>query len=67
MSIEDIDYLYENSIKESVITLIDSSTRNKLLYPKSNSYTINFEESFKYVYGVEILEASIPVSIRCNK
>jgi hypothetical protein len=63
MSIEDIDYLYENSIKESVITLIDSSTRNKFVYPKSNSYTIDFEEPFKYVYGVDILEASIPVSM----
>ena len=31
MSIEDIDYLYKNSIKESVVTLVDSSTRNKFL------------------------------------
>ena len=63
MSIEDIDYLYKNSIKESVVTLVDSSTRNKFLYPKSNSYTIDFEEPFRYVYGVDILEASIPVSM----
>lgn len=63
MSIEDIDYLYKNSIKESVVTLIDSSTRNKFLYPKSNSYTIDFDEPFRYVYGVDILEASIPVSM----
>ena len=61
MSIEDIDYLYKNSIKESVVTLVDSSTRNKFLYPKSNSYTIDFEEPFRYVYGVDILEASIPI------
>ncbi len=63
MSIEDIDYLYKNSIKESVVTLVDSSTRNKFLYPKSNSYIIDFEEPFRYVYGVDILEASIPVSM----
>ena len=60
MSIEDIDFLYKNSIKESSVILIDSSKRDKNTYQKPNSYTITFNEPFKYVYGVEILDSSIP-------
>ena len=60
MSIEDIDYLYKNSIKDNAVIFVDSSKRDKLTYPDPNSYTINFDEPFKYVYGIEILDASIP-------
>jgi hypothetical protein len=60
MSIEDIDFLYKNSIKESSIILVDSSKRNKDVYQKPNTYTIIFNEPFKYVYGIEILDSSIP-------
>ena len=60
MSIEDIEYLYKNSIKETSIILIDSSKRDKNVYQSPNSYTISFNEPFKYVYGVEILDSAIP-------
>ena len=60
MSIEDIDYLYKNSVKDNAVIFVDSSKRNKLTYPDPNSYTITFDEPFKYVYGIEILDASIP-------
>lgn len=60
MSIEDIDYLYKNSVKDNAVIFVDSSKRDKLTYPDPNSYTINFDEPFKYVYGIEILDASIP-------
>ena len=60
MSIEDVDYLYKNSIKESSIVLIDSSKRNKNIYHSPNSYTINFNEPFKYVYGIEVIDSSVP-------
>tara|TARA_B110000211_G_C14082867_1_gene555393 strand:- start:1161 stop:2456 length:1296 start_codon:yes stop_codon:yes gene_type:complete len=60
MSIEDIDYLYKNSIKESSIILVDSSNRNKDVYQSPNNYTITLNEPFKYVYGIEILDSSIP-------
>ena len=60
MSIEDIDYLYKNSIKDNAVIFVDSSKRDKLTYPDPNSYTIDFDEPFKYVYGIEILDASIP-------
>lgn len=60
MSIEDIDFLYKNSIKESSIILIDSSKRDKDAYQRPNSYKITFNDPFKYVYGIEILDSSIP-------
>jgi hypothetical protein len=60
MSIEDIDFLYKNSIKESSIILVDSSKRNKSIYKHPNNYVIDFNEPFKYVYGVEVIDSSVP-------
>ena len=60
MSIEDIDFLYKNSIKESSIVLIDSSKRNKNIYQSPNNYKITFNEPFKYVYGIEVIDSSVP-------
>jgi len=60
MSIEDISYLKKNSIKDNIIYTIDSSSRNKNKYLNPNEYTIEFEQPFKYVYGIEILDSSIP-------
>ena len=60
MSIEDINYLYKNSIKDNTIIFIESTKRNKNIYQTPSEYTILFDNPFKYVYGVEILDASIP-------
>ena len=60
MSIEDVNYLYKNSIKDNSIIFIESKKRNKKFYPTPSEYTIEFDNPFKYVYGVEILDASIP-------
>ena len=60
MSIEDIDYLKENSIKESYNFLVDSKDRNKSLYPDPNNYVITFTEPFKNVIALEIIDFSVP-------
>jgi hypothetical protein len=60
MSIEDINYLKKNSIKDNIIYKIDSSSRNKSIYLNPNKYVIDFEQPFKNVYGIEILDSSIP-------
>lgn len=60
MSIEDISYLKKNSIKDNIIYTIDSSRRDKSIYLTPNEYVINFDVPFKYVYGIEILDSSIP-------
>ena len=50
MSIEDIDFLYKNSEKNNVIVFVDSSKRNKKIYNEPNSYSITFDEPFKFVW-----------------
>ncbi len=60
MSIEDVNYLYKNSVKDNSIIFIESKKRNKKMYPTPSEYVITFENPFKYVYGMEILDASIP-------
>ena len=60
MPIEDIDFLYQNSIKENIIILVDSSKRNKLLYPNVAEFQIDFIEPFNFVYGIEVIDTTIP-------
>uniref|UniRef100_A0A6C0CU13 DUF5901 domain-containing protein n=1 Tax=viral metagenome TaxID=1070528 RepID=A0A6C0CU13_9ZZZZ len=60
MPIEDLDYLYKNSVKENIIILVDSAKRDKNLWLSPNNFQIDFNEPFKYVYGLDILDISIP-------
>ena len=60
MPIEDIQYLYENSTKESIVLLIDSNKRDKTKWRGPSEFDIEFPEPFKNVYGVEVLNAAIP-------
>lgn len=61
--IDDVTYLKENAEKDSQIVYIDSSLRNKLYYPNSNEYTIDFDQPFKLVYGFDVMDASVPVTM----
>jgi hypothetical protein len=60
MSIEDINYLKHNSIKQNYTFLIDSIDRDRSRYPNPNKYTIDFTVPFKNVIGMEIIDSSIP-------
>jgi len=60
MPIEDIDFLYRNSTKESMILLVDSTKRDLKTSPNIADFQIVFEEPFTYVYGIEILDTTIP-------
>jgi hypothetical protein len=60
MSIEDLDYLYKNSVQENIIILVDSAKRDPVFWPSPNKFRIDFSEPFKYVYGVDILDITIP-------
>lgn len=62
MPLEDVDYLLENSEKDSVMLFIDSGTRKKEYHPNAASYVVELTEPIKNVYGIEILDASIPVT-----
>ena len=58
--IEDIDYLLENSEKDSMVLYVDSTLRNKMYYPSANEYTIQFSQPFRHVYGFEVVDGTIP-------
>ena len=60
MTIEDINYLYENSTKENIILLIDSAKRDRKLYPYVAEFQIDFIEPFNFVYGINVLDTTIP-------
>ena len=60
MSIEDIHYLKNNSIKQTCVILIDSKNRDLNLYPNPNDYVIFFNVPFKNVIGFDIIDSSIP-------
>lgn len=60
MSVEDIDYLKENSENDSCILYIDSAQRDRSKFAHPSSYVVSFDQPFKYVFGVDVLDASIP-------
>ena len=60
MTIDDIHYLYKNSIKNNIVLLIDSTRRNKFHYRTPSEFVIEFPEPFRNVIGCEVLNAAIP-------
>jgi hypothetical protein len=50
----------DNCIKQAYTFIIDSSDRDRNIYPNPNNYVIDFSSPFKNVIGMEIIDASIP-------
>jgi hypothetical protein len=63
MPIEDVNYLLRNSQKESALFFIDSTKRNRQFYPTPAEYVIDLEEPVRNVFGIDILDATIPNSM----
>lgn len=49
-----------NSIRQAYTFIIDSSDRERGMYPNPNNYVVNFSTPFKNIIGMEIIDASIP-------
>lgn len=60
MTIEDVDYLKANSIRQSYIFLVDSADRDRATYPTPSEYVVEFTAPFRNVIGMEVLDASVP-------
>jgi len=60
MSIEDIDFLKKNSIKENYLFIVDSKNRDYLRFPDPNSYEVSFDVPLRNVIGINVMDASIP-------
>lgn len=63
MPIEDVTYLLENSEHDSFIVNADSSLRDKNAYPTPSEFSLHFDNHFSYVYGVDVLDVSMPSSM----
>jgi hypothetical protein len=59
---EDISYLKENSVADSMSFYIDSGTRDKNFWPTPSEYSITFEQPFRFVYGFDVLDGAIPTT-----
>lgn len=60
MPIEDVDYLRQNSSKQSYMFMVDSGDRDHIVFPTPSTYTITFDVPFHNVIGFEVIDASIP-------
>ena len=72
MSIEDVEFMKKHSLKQNYTFIIDSRFRNKEEYPEPNNYQITFDQPFKNVFGIEILDITVPktmynVDVDANK
>jgi hypothetical protein len=59
MSIEDINYLLANSVPDSHLVIVDSSTRNKIAYPTPSEFMLSFDEPFANVFGIDVLDVAV--------
>lgn len=60
MPIEDIDFLYENSVQENMVILVDSNYRDREIFPSAAEFEITFDEPLRFIYGIDILDTTIP-------
>ena len=60
MPIEDVDYLLKNSTTDTFFFFVDSSKRDKSVFPTPSSYVVTFAEPYTNVYGVEIVTSTMP-------
>lgn len=60
MPIEDVDYMKNNSIRQSYTFLVDSADRDRSVYPTPSYYVVDFTVPFKRVVGFEVVHASVP-------
>jgi hypothetical protein len=56
----DIQELKERGEKYSSIVYVDSAKRNRVFFPTAQKYEVNFNEPFRNVFSVQVLDASIP-------
>lgn len=62
MPIEDVQHLLDNSVGETVQVFVDSAMRRREFHPRPSEYTLTFREPITNVYGVEVLDASVPAT-----
>lgn len=59
-AIEDVDYLTEHSLTDTYMLYVDSDKRDRTVWPNPSEFSIQFAVPFRFVYGYDILDGSIP-------
>lgn len=59
----DIQFIKDHSEKTGFILNIDSSLRDKNAYPTASNFTVKFDQNFHYVFGMNVIDASMPSSM----
>ena len=59
-TVDDVQYLTDLGGKESYLLFIDSAKRDTLTWPTPSEYEIRFETPFRQVYGIDIIDVTIP-------
>jgi len=63
MPIEDVGYMLEHSAQDADMFFIESAARDTNYFKTPSEYTVTFSTPFTNVYGIEILDASIPTTM----
>lgn len=58
--IEDVTWLIQNSVKDSTLVFVDSSLRDRRQSATPSEYVVSFNEPVRNVYGIDVLDATIP-------
>lgn len=59
---EDVRFLRENAYEDSYLMVIDSARRDMNAYATPSEYCIEFENPFKNVFGLDLLDVQLPRS-----
>lgn len=63
MTVDDVQYLVNNSLEDSVQIHVDSDKRDRMFYPTPSEYVIHFPDPIKNVFGLEVIDGTIPSSM----
>jgi len=56
----DVQYLKENGEKHASVFYVDSAKRDRTFFPTPSRYEVIFNEPFRNVFSIQVLDASIP-------
>jgi hypothetical protein len=59
----DVDDMRAHSKVQNAVIFIDSSTRDKAAWPKPSEFTVPFDEPYRNVVSVTVLDATIPATM----
>jgi hypothetical protein len=57
---DDVLHLQQNAREESFLFVVDSATRDAVVFPTPSEYEISFTAPFRNVFGIDLVDASIP-------